>query len=349
MKNILIFTLTMVLVLSANAQNENTQSNILSEESAQIIKLKKIDNLILEVSDYVKIKGKETLIVNNLTNLVAPGELVFFDLESNTEIHRIELKANGLCEAIDYKSKDSIYVLFGDGRTNSISVERLDYKGNVLSHHSFMDKKVKAKDGEKVSFKKDYFIVSHTVFFENKRKLFFVISSNKNLREYRFLAFDIKTEAIEISEKMIFPEENVNNLAYSNSVYLCVSHHGLPMLRFYNSEEIIEWDYEKNQLLIYNFNIEKLNLKDMYDEKGELSNWYAELFYDSDNQIYISNIYINKKYSILVSDSSFTKVVEMKEPKLGSYLMFLNNNIISCIQLEQKLKIRKWTIKNPQH
>ncbi|MDL2262087.1 DUF4221 domain-containing protein [Bacteroidales bacterium OttesenSCG-928-I21] len=350
--NYLILVLLACLMLSCNKENKNYHYEYEREDVIKIpIENLKTDPSMMSGFDYCIIDGIETIIVYFEDN-----KLAFFDVKKKELYHEITLPDRRL-ESFEYINKDSILLLFGYPKNfdeidhfNGLSMldtaklVLMDYNGNYKKYYHF---NCKQSNFDNTNFTIDQILppFTHFLFYERiKRvgdKIFFFPHQHgywdfENVENNPLIAYyDLTTEKFVFSKNVKLPYTNskMSYVTNFNVLNFDISANGMPLLRFFYSSDVFEWDYINDTLIKHSFKSQLIDTTT--NSIGNLDAAYSGIYYDKYNELYYSYLNFsettygeNSGWSFIIADKNFNYINELYSPLFGSQPKFFDNKMI---------------------
>ncbi len=361
MKNNILSTIIISsVVLFACTQKE--KSNIAGQSVYEIAKVKEVvfpldsskngkpldyDVFYKRVYDYCFIDGIETLIIP-----INESRLAFYDLATKKEYHSVPLLQFRSIENFKYINKDSIFVFYevkqlADNKYEPIYFQLLNYQGEI----KVCDYKIDTSGFKDSVDVRTPFIVEndmHPIISNNNVYFLTEVSGINNIGTATFFKkqiplfayYNAVTKKITLSKSIKFPDisEGIYYDTHYRKVRYCLSEKNLPVLRFFYSSTLYEWDYKNDEVIRHSLKSKIIDsiapLREENSLPESLEAVYGPIFYDHYNKIYYSFLYLNNvlygnNYTILIlADENFNYLGEIFNPPLGGNIEFSGDNIV---------------------
>lgn len=166
-----------------------------------------------------------------------------------------------------------------------------------------------------------------------------------------FMVYDSKSKNLKASKTLKYPYLR-NNLFYNTEFpqfHSCLSSEKNPVLRFFYSSELFEWDYEND--IVINHSLKSRLIDSIFPLKDEKSNpqnlqaLYSTIDYDPYNERYYSDLFIfpypNARPFIvlIVADKNFNYLGEVVNPRIGGQPIFTKDNIVTYFCERDSIRI----------
>ena len=299
--------------------------------------------------NYCFIDGIETLIIP-----INKNRLAFYNLTTQKEYHSVPILQNRSIRNFNFVSKDSIFVFYEieyidttHSKYEPMYLQLLNYAGEAkICEYNIDISNFDDCDDIKLSFDIDKYrypiIANNSLFFTTETSI-----NNIGTKTYLekqlpiFACYDAQTKKIKLSKNIKFPDISEGifyNTNFSKLNY-CLSANNLPLLRFFYSSTVYEWDYRNDQIIPHSLKSRIIDtippLKTEYALPQSLNAVYGEINYDKYNKIYYSYLYLNEilygnYYSILIlTDDKFNYLGELLNPPMDWNVRFSKDNIVS--------------------
>lgn len=369
MKNkILIFIVVVLTFFACN--HVETVYNFEVEETIAI----PLENLRaatppFDLFDYCLIDNIETLIFYETS-----GKLVFYDMSTNSVYHNITLLKDRRLDAFEYINKDSILLLYSytnDGieiefndfsLLDTLKLQLVDFDGNVKKYYHF---NCDEDNCTGINYKIEQILPPYTsLFYKTIKRMnnivfffpfsygyynFDTIKNNSPLIAY----YDLHTEKFIVSKNVKLPYLKDKMYYPSNHDVLnfCISANGLPLLRFFYSSDVFEWDYKNDKLIKYNLKSKLIDTIPPFsypiNDMNATNARYSTIYYDNNNELYYSYLYLSSDifgenyWSVIIADKNLNYINEVVNIKNLYNPAFFNKNIISYDPMQYNTIILK--------
>ncbi len=316
------------------------------------------------VFDYCYIDNIETLIIP-----INRDRLAFYDINSQKEYHSIKIAKNRDIINFSFVNKDSIFVFYdidilNYDRYEPVYMHLIDYDGNGKVCEYYLDT-LNFEDNSDLRLpfitetNLQPTITSGNVFFMTQTSGSENIGSNEYLKKHfpLFAYYNSNTKNIKFSKSIEFPhiKENVFYNTYFRKIRYCLSSNNLPLLRFFYSSTLYEWDYINDKVSSHTLNSKVIDsIKPLPNENSlpqSLEAVYGSILYDKYNEMYYSFVHLNEVvygnyYTLLIlADKDFNYLGEMLNPNLGGNFEFYEDNIISYYYSNDSIHVSYQTLK----
>src|SRR5574344_484440 len=271
------------------------------------------------IFDYCYIDNIETLIIP-----INQDRLAFYDLDTKKEYHSVPLLKDRSIKNFSYINKDSIFVFYeinyreNDTTLEDIYIQLLDYNGeSKICDYEYDLSNFK----DSIDIRTPFLIerTMHPIIADNN--VFFLpqVSTINNIGTADFFKKQIPlfarynsiTNKINFSKSIAFPDisEGIYYNTYHTKINYCLSEKKLPVLRFFYSSTLYEWDYNNDKIIKHSLKSKIIDsIPSLYDEYAlpqSLKAVYGQIYYDKYNKIYYSLAFLNdilygKTYTLLV-------------------------------------------------
>lgn len=319
--------------------------------------------------DYCELDGIETLIIPvKDTNY----RLAFYNVNTHKEYHSINLQKNREIANFDYINKDTIIVFYRvqeiDDKYEPLFFELLNYDGNSeICNYSIDTSNFKI---EEINKRMPFSIIPTTKLVINAGKIYFQTETHSirtiglENRDHQntplFAYYDFKTKKISLSKSIIFPNEVIGQYynTYFSKISYCLSNNNLPILRFFYSSTVYEWDEERDSIITHTLKSKIIDtippLKSKKSLPESLKAVYGDIIFDNENKLYYSFVYLNSiiyenNYtSLIIADSNLNYLGEIFNPAMGSDVCFFDKKIILYFFENDTIHIRYNKIEKTQ-
>lgn len=358
--NILIAIIISSFVLFACTHDE--KSNIVKQSVYEIANVKEVvfpldsskngkpldyEVFYKRVYDYCFIDGIETLIIP-----INKSRLAFYDLATKKEYHSVPLLQFRSVENFKFINKDSIFVFYevkqlADNKYEPVYFQLLNYQGEI----KVCDYKIDTSDFKNSVDIRTPFIIENDIHpIISNHNVFFLteVSGINNIGTKAFFEKQIPlfayyndvTKKITLSKSITFPDikEGIYYDTHYRKIRYCLSEKNLPVIRFFYSSTLYEWDYNNDEVIKHSLKSKIIDsiapLRDVESLPESLEAVYGPIFYDHYNKIYYSFLYLNSvlygnNYTILIlADENLNYLGEILNPPLGGNIEFSQDNII---------------------
>lgn len=264
--------------------------------------------------DYDTIDGRETLIV-----MIDGNRLAFYDVAKQQEYHSVPLLKTRRILMFDYINKDSILVFYenqclensyseeGETILDTENLQLLNYWGESkictynFDKNDFSDS---LQQTDIIPFQLRY----NTRIPSVKEKYFFTTNySERNILGASeeeshiypvFCYYDLLSKKVKISKSVKFPYFG-DSIFYDTrlpKIRYCLSSNNLPLIRFFYSSDVFEWDYNKD--IVKRHSIKSRIFDTIYSlataqtAPEALAAMYSDIYYDPYNERYYSALMI---------------------------------------------------------
>ena len=333
------------------------------------------------IFDYCIIDGIETLIIpvkekNDgnfnafLYNFWTPPKknpedyrLAFYDISTQKEYHSIPLLGDRDIINFNYINKDSIFVFYKIGYLTDendyepIYFQLLNYKGESQICDYDIDI---SNFKDSINICTPFDIDQYQNIAIDKGNVFFSTRAGKNVTEIYFAEkqaplfayYDSQTKKIKLSKTITFPDisKDIYYNTHHQIIFNCLSENKLPVLRFFYSSTLYEWDYKNDKITKHNLKSRVFDsiypLRDENSLPESLEAVYAHIVYDKNNKVYYSTLHLNEvvfgnHYNLLIlADENFNYLGEMLNRGIGNNVRFYGDNIISYWYKDDSIRIQ---------
>ncbi|MDR2834981.1 MAG: hypothetical protein LBV69_02090 [Bacteroidales bacterium] len=314
--------------------------------------------------DYAYIDSIETLIVYHM-----PGKLSFYDINKGEKYHEIKGFLGHLetLESFKYINKDSIILICKTSnwnRENDIlpvnelaKIYLVNYEGQKLKDYIF-------DIDELINYNKDSISISKIFpFTTNLRvnmignKIFLLahtagqsVLGGKEYNEPVICCYDLETEELMVSNSIHHPylKEEVFYPGSYNSIQNCATSKGFPVMRFFYSSDVFEWDYKNDKAIKHNVKSRLLDtimaFPDQYCHHENLDGCYDIVLYNSYQKLYYFGFWLSSRLSgdnsistCIVTDENFNFITEIIKPRIFEHSVFYNEDAVVCWTLNDSI------------
>lgn len=356
-KNILFFLLLSIIFISCSQKEELKLYEFKNVKTIGFpLDSTKTGKPTSGIFDYDTIDGRETIIV-----MINKNRLAFYDIATQQEYHSIPLLKTREILMFDYINKDSILVFYenqymensyteeGKNVLDIENLQLLNYWGESkictynFDKNDFSDS---LKQTDIIPFPFIYYIRLFSV----KEKYFFPTccfhgnilgtSEEKSHKYPVFCYYDLLSKKVKISKSIKFPYYG-DSIFYNTNfpkIHYCLSSNKLPLIRFFYSSDVFEWDYNKD--IVKRHSIKSRIFDTIYSlataqtAPEALAAMYSDIYYDPYNERYYSFLLIpdfclENVYRItIIYDKDFNYLGETTEASIGYLPIFTEKYII---------------------
>ncbi|GAB4278889.1 MAG: hypothetical protein Kow0068_02670 [Marinilabiliales bacterium] len=342
MKLILIYIICILCILvSCRDQQVNSYQ------------FKKVNSISLPLDDpyynipsgaqYAIIDGVETIILY-LNN----RKLTFYDLKSQKKYHEIKLGIQELY-SFYYLNKDSIFLFYVNQYNENDYIDSnqfilLNFYGEIKKRYSFKNDIIWSRENQPLPINTAVYPSLFGNKFEilKKDKAFFFLRKMNpyNIGTEEFLSYkspvvsyyDLSKEKLETSKSLWYPY--IRKGVYYPSDFpimnYCVSHNKLPIIRFFYSSKLFEWDYEHDKIKEYTLKSNLLDtimptIKPTLRSDNNIEAMYLNISYDPYRKLYFSilmfspDIYGIGTWSMIIADENLNYIGEIFRPEMSAF------------------------------
>ena len=310
------------------------------------------------------VDGVESVILNLFDN-----SLVFYDIERRLKYHEIILSEKEV-EDFYFISKDSIIVKYTPsyqsydtgGFFDQSQLVRIDFEGKILNQYAFENPLLRTSsnpipDKNVIS----PFLRWNSLDISDENNMYFLLEDRngfeigtKDFVDNPFpiiSKYNLNTEQLAYSTGLWYPDVNEGTYYPSsfNGVNYCISSNGFPMIRFFYSPWLHEWDFEKSTINKYFLksslidSISPMGRSSTYVEGSGIDAYYLHLTYDPHKELYYSilafnsDIYGNGNWSFVIADKEMNYIGEIFRPRMASFKPEIyEDNFITAEIVDQK-------------
>ena len=327
------------------------------------LQFKKVDSVSLPLDDpnynipydaqYVIIDGKETIILY-LNN----KKLTFYNLRTQKKYHEINLGCKQLY-SVKYINKDSIFLSYvnqynENGYIDSNQFVLLNYYGKIKKRYSFKNKIIWSKNNRPLSIDSAVYpsLFGNKLEKLNNDNIFFFLRKMQsyNIGTEKFLSnkspvvsiYNLTDENLKTSKTLWYPyiKKGIYYPSDFPIMNYCISKNKLPLIRFFYSTRLFEWNYYEDKIQEY---VLKSNLLDTIkpimsptsSSDNNIEAMYLNISYDPYRELYFSvlmfspDIYGIGTWSIIIADKNMNYIGEIYQPKMKSFKpIFTKDHII---------------------
>lgn len=350
-----------IIAFSSCNKDTNQMYNFEKEEVIEIPKSNiQLNDWVFSLFNYCNVDNIETIIVYTDDN-----KLAFFNISTKALYHEIQLMKDRPLHAFEYINKDSILLLYDNPHNfdtlkyvdkfkdftylDSLKFQLADYNGNIKKYYHFNCNK---SNFIGTNYNIEQVLPPYTFLFYKTIKrigdiVFFFPAQYGN---YNFDTIENNAPFIAYynlkTEDFVFSKHKLPNLKdkmyYPSSqdvLNFCISANGLPLLRFFYSSEIFEWDYKNDSLIKYCLKSKLIDtippISSPNNDVHSIVAGYSQIYYDKDNELYYSFIYLSSNifkknyWSIIIADKNLNYINEIVNPHISSQFAFYDKKIIS--------------------
>lgn len=301
----------------------------------------------ISLFDYDTIDDVITLIL-----VINKDRLAFYDISKQIEYHSVPLLKNRKLNNFDYINKDSIllyyekdYYINGSTTSDDNILQITDYYGNTkICDYLFTDDKVDKSEilpfsinySERfTSVDNKYFFLTHSYDLNSLRQ-----TEEQNQKFPVFCYYDLNSSEVKVSKSLGFPYTG-NQIFYNSmfqKIHSCISANGLPLIRFFYSTDVFEWDYKNDVVKKYQIKSQIFDtvypISTVTSAPESLMAMYSGISYDPYNKKYYSDLFITDFYTAeinlitVICDKNFNYLGETAGLGLSSMPIFTKDYII---------------------
>lgn len=304
--------------------------------------------------------------IDDIETLIIPinrDRLAFYDLKSYKEYHSVPISKSRDIKNFSFVNKDTIFVFYDEKQINygtyePIYMQQVDFSGNTKLCDYNIDTLNFTKNTDlrlpfMIESNIQPTIIDGNVFFMTQTSSIDNIGSNDYLNHFfpLFAYYNSKTKKIKASNTIQFPhiKEGIFYKTTYRKLNYCTSSNNLPLLRFFYSSTLFEWDYKTDMITSHTLqskivdSIQPLNENSLPES---LEAVYGSIHYDKYNKIYYSFLHLNQAlygnyYTLLIlADENFNYLGEILNPKLGSNIQFYEDNIITYYYSNDSIHVK---------
>ena len=349
-----------ILVLLSACHSGHTPA----EPQKKVFEFKKVKTVSLPMDDpgywlsepqYAVIDGRKTIIIY----IDGKRKLVFYDLDTRKKYHEIQLGITQL-HTYQYINKDSIFLHYtnhGYVDTNQFSL--IDYDGKVKRRYWFKNDIVWNSNNSLVSSDSAVYPSLLANSLEKTGDKFFFFLRKKgayNIGTKEFMThrvpvvsmYDLKTQKLTISKKMWYPyiKEGVYYPSDFNYLNYCMSRNGLPLIRYFYSSSLFEWDYRTDFVKQYTLKSYLIDTIMPMEKPGSSSEntvdaMYLSVSYDAYRKLYFSVLMFSPDYygpgnwSMIIADENLRYIGEVYKPKMVSFSPVFTKDYILEVRMSK--------------
>lgn len=348
-------------------------------ENKTMLEYKKVKTVQLENSSGIFALGQQIAQIEDVETLILGCDdyrLRFYDLEKNLLIHEIKLDA-AVLSAFRYINKDSIFILYGNKRSEQGLIDTnffvlMNYEGEITKSVSIINPLIRTNETQAISSDDALYptlSTSEISIFENKVFFFLDKVNPMNIGSLSFMenpspivsVLDLSTDSLTVSDALWYPgiRERVFYPSDFAPMYYTQSHNNLPLIRFYYSSIIYEWDYKNDKIreipmkTQFCDTILPLDHETRYSDNN-IDGMYLQIHYDPYRELYFStfmfssDIYGLGFWSQMIYNKDFQLISEIFQPEMESFNPIFTEKYILEVSnsLDGQISVNYWTLEN---
>lgn len=382
MRNIIIICVLLLFVLAAESCSEKSNPYIFDFELLKKaeIKLENVDRNY-GYFYFVEINNSNVLIFCNYKSIS------FYDVDLGTKIKEIKTDKERILQSVKFINKDSIFIYYHhkEWRYDAIyagQFQLIDINGKIKKIYHYKVDSADLKDRKldineimppSLYNSQGLLTSSNNVFFSPYSRQIGNIGTKEFIENKMplLMFYDTEKENFYVSKQENFPyiKEGMYYPSDFNIINYSMSDKGFPLIRFFYSSVLFEWDYKNDKLIEYPLksrlydtipplqvatsssnNIEAKYIQNCYDQ-------YRKQHYSSiafNNDIFGKQENGRNLYSIIIADNNFEYLGEAFCPRYSPN--FFTNKDMLYIKRENDsiiginyLKIKKQKINFDQY
>ena len=369
MKSGYLFLLVAILFASCKVEN----NTLLEYKKIKTVQLENSSGFIALGQQIAQVDGAETLILS-----CDDYKLRFYDLEKNLLIKEIKLDVAAL-DAFEFINKDSIFILYGNKYSEQGYIDTdyfvlMNYDGKVVKGFSIKNPLVWSNENQPISTDKAIYPTLSTNdigFFENKVFFFLNKMNPKNIGSAAFIEnaspiasfYDLSIDSLTVSNSLWYPgiTEGVFYPSDFAPMYYTLSHNNLPLIRFYYTSKIYEWDYKEDKTREISMktqfcdSILPLQYETTYSDNN-IEGMYLQIHYDPYRELYFSiflfspDIYGMGVWTQMIYDKNFQLVSEIFQPEMDAFNPIFTENYIVNVSnsLDGQIRVNYWKLERSE-
>ena len=383
-----IFIFIALVICCFSCKNEKATPSVFEFE------LVKTYNIVLNENDrqlsenfsgqfqIVEIDNKNCMIVSCNDN-----KLVFYEIESGKKINEIFTDTTQYLNYFSYINKDSIFVFYCvlQDTTGKLyydeQLQLIDFQGNVKQKFNYNVDTIETKNKKiDVSLYIPPQIINNSqtqitfadnqIFFAPCYQTHFLPGTKKFIenRLSMLMSYDLKAQKFSFSkqDQMPYIKEGIYYPSGSNFNNICISHNNFPLLRYFYSSNVFEWNFQKDSILTHTIKSKLIDTIMPLTEPARYANnnidaFYTQIVYDKYREQYWAYYHFSQDFydqfisGIIITDKNFNYLGEIYDNKyypcnfskdylIDYYPLLKNDSIIEV----SYLKLKK-TNKNYEH
>ncbi|MCF0207212.1 MAG: DUF4221 family protein, partial [Bacteroidales bacterium] len=298
----------------------------------------------------VNIDGEDVIVMN------VGGKLSYYRLSDGKKIHETITHNSNRLESFYFINKDSIFLSFGcpyysrfEEFEKPSAKMLVDYNGNIKKIYDYNADSCSLSVG---SYCRDsilpaygasgkIYICGDNVFFPVNMSWASMLGTKEFMKKQRPMIsrLDIKENKYYFSKTKHYPfvSEGVYYQSVSEPVFITPSPSGLPLMSYFYSNVIFEWDWQNDSVYAHKVQSRLLDTvlpaKEPNQYEFEMPAQFHNIFYDAKDELFFrlmyfdGNVYGKRLFGLVVFDKDFNYLGEIYMQKSWPWLSNKNTLI----------------------